>query len=86
MDLLVGRDVALDFTVLLDENKSCANQRNVTLQCNAIHLRTLNGTFMFFLFKKSMQCAYEVGKDCLTQMYQSPATPQGFPSALQINC
>lgn len=50
MDLLVGRDVALDFTVLLDENKSCANQRNITLQSNAI--RTLNETFMLLFLKK----------------------------------
>lgn len=58
MDLLVGRDVALDFTVLLDENKSCAKQRNVTLQSNAICLSTLNGTLIFFLTckKKSLVC------------------------------
>lgn len=33
MDLLVGRDGALGFTVLLDENKSCTktSQRNITL-------------------------------------------------------
>lgn len=86
MDLLVGRDVALDFTVLLDENKSCANQRNVTLQSNAICLRTLNETFMLFFLKKHVYCACEVEKDCLTQLDQSPATPQGFSSALQINC
>lgn len=51
MDLLAGRDVALDFTVLLDENKSCAKQRNVTFQSNTICLRTVNGTFKFFLLK-----------------------------------
>lgn len=54
MDLLVGRDVDLDFTGLLDENKSCANQRNVTLPSKAIHLRTLKGSFMFFLMKKDV--------------------------------
>lgn len=54
MDLLVGRDVALDFTALLDENKSCANQRNVTLQSKVICLRTLKGTFVFFLMKKDV--------------------------------
>lgn len=52
MDLLVVRDVASDFTVLLDENKSCANQRNITLQNNAVCLRILNGTFMVFLLKE----------------------------------
>lgn len=54
MDLLVGRDVALDFTGLLDENKSYANQRKVTLQSKAICLRTLRVTIVFFLMKKNV--------------------------------
>lgn len=54
VDLLVVRDVALDFTGLLDENKSYANQRNVTLQNKAICLRTLKGTFVFSLIKENV--------------------------------
>lgn len=55
MDLLVGRDVALDFRGLL-ENKSCANQRNVTVKQGYMFKNSKGDTHVFPYEKRCLEC------------------------------
>lgn len=61
VDLLVGRDVVFDVTVLLDENKSCTNQRNITMQSIAIHSKNSKWEIHVFPLKKMFSVSVNSG-------------------------